>query len=122
MGVRGIRGAITVEENTKEAIVQAARLLLEEIVKRNDVHPDDIASVLLTTTDDLDAAFPAQAARSLAGWDHVPLICAREIPVPGSLPFCIRVMMHVNTEKKASEIRHVFLRDAVKLRPDLANR
>ncbi|NGQ94566.1 chorismate mutase [Brevibacillus sp. SYP-B805] len=122
MGVRGIRGAITVEENTKEAIVQAARLLLEEIVKRNDVHPDDIASVLITATDDLDAAFPAQAARSLAGWDYVPLMCAREIPVPGSLPFCIRVMMHVNTEKKPSEIRHVFMREAVKLRPDLANR
>jgi chorismate mutase len=122
MGVRGIRGAITVDNNTREAICQAAQLLLEEMVARNQVLPEDIASVLITATEDLDAAFPAQAARALSGWDYVPLMCAREIPVPGSLPHCLRVMMLVNTEKQADEIRHVFLRDAVKLRPDLANK
>jgi chorismate mutase len=122
MGVRGIRGAITVESNTREAIVDGARLLLEEMVRQNDVNIDDIASVLITTTEDLHAAFPAQAARLLEGWEYVPLMCAREIPVPGSLPSCIRVMMHVNTEKSAKDIQHVFLRDAVKLRPDLAKR
>jgi chorismate mutase len=122
MGVRGIRGAITVDNNTREAICQAAQLLLEEMVARNQVLPEDIASVLITATEDLDAAFPAQAARALSGWDNVPLMCAREIPVPGSLPHCLRVMMLVNTEKQADEIRHVFLRDAVKLRPDLANK
>jgi chorismate mutase len=122
MKVRGIRGAITVDANTREEIVAGAKLLLEEMVKRNDVEVDDIASVIITTTEDLNATFPAQAGRLLEGWEHVPLMCAREIPVPGSLTGCIRVMMHVNTEKSAKEIRHVFLRDAVKLRPDLANR
>jgi chorismate mutase len=122
MGVRGIRGAITVESNTRESIVAAAKLLLEEMVKQNEVDVDDIVSVLLTTTQDLQATFPAQAARLLEGWEYVPLMCAQEIPVPGSLPSCIRVMMHVNTEKSAREIHHVFLRDAVSLRPDLAKR
>jgi len=122
MGVRGIRGAITVESNTREAIIEGTRLLLEEMVRQNEVCIEDIASVLLTTTEDLHAAFPAQAGRLLEGWEYVPLMCAREIAVPGSLPFCIRVMMHVNTEKSAKEIKHVFLRDAVKLRPDLAKR
>lgn len=122
MRVRGVRGAITIAEDTREEIVSATRMLLEEMVTRNDIQPDDVASVLITTTEDVKAAFPAQAARLLEGWDYVPLMCAREIPVPGSLPHCIRIMMHVNTEKPAKEIRHVFLRDAVKLRPDLANR
>jgi chorismate mutase len=122
MGVRGIRGAITIENDTQEEIVSATKLLLEEMVSRNGVQADDIASIIITTTEDIKAAFPAQAARLLDGWQYVPLMCAREIPVPGSLPRCIRVMMHVNTDKTASEIQHVFLREAVKLRPDLANR
>ncbi|MDA5106859.1 MULTISPECIES: chorismate mutase [Brevibacillus] len=122
MGVRGIRGAITIENDTQEEIVSATKLLLEEMVSRNGVRADDIASILITTTEDIKATFPAQAARLLDGWQYVPLMCAREIPVPGSLPRCIRVMMHVNTDKAASEIHHVFMRDAVKLRPDLANR
>ncbi len=119
MGVRGIRGAITVDTNSAEEIISAAEILLQEMVKQNDVQTDEIASVLITTTEDLDAAFPAKGARSLNGWEYVPLMCAREIPVPGSLPRCIRVMMHVNTTKTQREIQHVFLREAVKLRPDL---
>ncbi|MEJ8544860.1 chorismate mutase [Brevibacillus borstelensis] len=122
MGVRGIRGAITIEQDTKEEIISATKLLLEEMVRRNHVVPDDIASILITTTDDVKAAFPAQGARLIEGWQYVPLMCAREIPVPGSLPSCIRVMMLVNTEKKASEIEHVFMREAVKLRPDLVKK
>ncbi|MGC5324568.1 chorismate mutase [Brevibacillus sp. SYSU BS000544] len=120
MGVRGIRGAITVENNTVDEIVSATEYVLREMVERNDVAAEDIASVLITTTEDLDAAFPARAARNLVNWDYVPLMCAREIPVVGSLPRCIRVMMHVNTDKSQKDIQHVFLRDAVKLRPDLA--
>lgn len=124
MGVRGIRGAITVEKDIKEEIVTSTKWLLEEMVGRNEVQPADIASIIITTTEDLSAAFPAQAARMLDGedWQYVPLMCAREIPVPESLPLCVRVMMNVNTEKSAKEIQHVFLRDAVKLRPDLTNR
>ncbi|USG63507.1 chorismate mutase [Brevibacillus ruminantium] len=122
MGVRGIRGAITVEQDRKEEVVAATKELLEEMVQRNDVQPDDIASILITTTEDVKSTFPAQAARLLEGWQYVPLMCAREIPVPGSLPSCIRVMMHVNSEKSADQINHVFLREAIKLRPDLVNR
>ncbi|RNB58659.1 chorismate mutase [Brevibacillus gelatini] len=124
MGMRGIRGAVTVEADTREEIVSSTKWLLEEMVTRNEVNPEDIGSIIITTTEDLSAAFPAQAARLLTGeaWQYVPLMCAREIPVPGSLPLCIRVMMHVNTEKSAKEIQHVFLREAVKLRPDLTNR
>lgn len=124
MGVRGIRGAITVAADTREEILSATKWLLEEMVGRNDVNPEDIGSVIITTTEDLSSTFPAQAARMLEGeaWQYVPLMCAREIPVPGGLPLCVRVMMNVNTDKSAKDIQHVFLRDAVKLRPDLANR
>lgn len=119
MGVRGIRGAITVETNTAAEIIAATEILLQEIITQNEVVPEDIASVIITTTEDLNDVFPAKAARSFTGWEYVPLMCAREIPVPGSLPKCIRVMLHVNTAKTQREIKHVFLREAVKLRPDL---
>ncbi|WP_019122446.1 chorismate mutase [Brevibacillus massiliensis] len=122
MKVRGIRGAITVEKNSAEDMVSATLELLREMIRLNQVEADDVASVILTTTQDLDAVFPAQAARQIPGWEYVPLMCAREIPVVGSLPRCIRVMMHVNTDKGQREIKHVFLREAVRLRPDLTNR
>ncbi|WP_126427292.1 chorismate mutase [Brevibacillus marinus] len=122
MRVRGIRGATTVEKNEASQIIAATKELLAEMIRLNQVAAEDVASVLITTTEDLNAAFPAQAARSFEGWTYVPLMCAREIPVPGSLPRCIRVMMHVNTERGQREIEHVFLRDAVQLRPDLVNR
>ncbi|MBO8162998.1 MAG: chorismate mutase [Brevibacillus sp.] len=120
--VRGIRGATTVDRNEAEEIIAATRELLTEMVRRNQVAAEEIASVFITTTDDLDAAFPARAARSFADWTYVPLMCAREIPVPGSLPRCIRVMMHVNTSRSQREIEHVFLREAVRLRPDLTGK
>jgi len=124
MGVRAIRGAITVEKDTREEVISATKLMLEEIIARNELAAEDIASMLFTTTEDVSSVFPAQAARLLEGedWAYVPLMCMREIPVPGSLPMCVRVIMHVNTDKSAKEIQHVFLRDAIKLRPDLTNR
>ena len=119
MSVRGIRGATTVAEDEAETILQATRELLEAIVKENaSMRPEDIGSAIFTVTEDLTATFPAQAARQM-GWSMVPMMCAREIPVPGSLPKVIRVMVHWNTETPQSEIKHVYLRDAVKLRPDL---
>ena len=119
MPTRGIRGATTVTEDDVDLILQATRELLEAIVKENaDMKPEDIGSAIFTVTDDLTATFPAQAARQM-GWNMVPMMCAREIPVPGSLPKAIRVLVHWNTETPQSQIKHVYLRDAVKLRPDL---
>lgn len=115
--VRGIRGATTVEANEKEQIITATEELLEEVFRQNEFEADDIASVLFTATRELDATFPAEAARK-RGWTLVPMLCATEIPVPGSLPMCIRLLIHVNTTKAQNEIRHIYLRRAVSLRPD----
>jgi chorismate mutase len=119
MSVRGIRGAITVDENSPEAILTATRELLLAICEANlSLQPADIASALFTVTEDLSAAYPAQAARGM-GWEEVPLMCAQEIPVPGSLSGCIRVMVLWNTSLTQKEIHHIYLREAVQLRPDL---
>lgn len=117
--VRGIRGAITVQEDTSEAILGASEELLAEILRRNEVEADDVVAVFFTVTDDLTAAFPAAAARRL-GLDAVPALCSREIPVPGSLERCIRVLVQVHTDRSPDEIQHVYLGDAVSLRPDRA--
>lgn len=118
---RGIRGATTVDRDSATDILAATCELLEQIVTRNAVNEEDVASAVFTVTADLTAAFPAQAARSL-GWQHVALLDAREIPVPGSLPRCVRVLIHWNTRKPQAEIRHVYLRGAASLRPDLQER
>ena len=119
MPTRGIRGAITVSADEPDLILQATRELLEEILEENPgMKPEDIASAWFSVTEDLISTFPAQAAREM-GWSLVPMLCAREIPVPNSLPRVIRVLVHWNTELPQSEITHVYLRDAVKLRPDL---
>jgi chorismate mutase len=121
MPIRGIRGATTVAADEPDLVMQATRELLEEILAENaGMQPEDIASAIFTVTDDLTSTFPAQAARQM-GWDLVPMLCAREIPVPNSLPRVIRVLVHWNTEISQSEIRHVYLREAVKLRPDLVS-
>jgi len=120
MAVRGVRGAITVPHNTAEDILEGTTELLSQMVCANDIDPDDIAAAYFTTTDDLDAAFPAAAARRL-GWRYVPLMDAREMSVPGSLAQCIRVMLLWNTEKKSQQVTHIYLRNAQSLRPDLAN-
>jgi chorismate mutase len=115
MYCRGIRGATTVERNASEEILAATKELLQLMVERNNLRIEDIASVIFTVTEDLDADFPAAAARAM-GWTEVPLMCAREIPVPNSLGRCIRAMLHVNTMRSAAEIRHVYIRGAVNLR------
>ena len=121
MACRGIRGATTVEIDSEDAIVAATRELLVGMVVANDVVVADIASAIFTVTSDLTAAFPARAARELV-WQHVPLLDAQEVPVPGSLPRCIRVLLLWNTARSQEDIRHVYLRGAGALRPDLSNR
>lgn len=119
MPVRGIRGATTVEQDLPEEIRAASRALLLAIQRANPgLLPADIASIIFTVTDDLRAAFPSEAAREL-GWGTVPLLCGREIPVPGSLPHCIRVLIHWNTDSLQEQIQHVYLGSAASLRPDL---
>jgi chorismate mutase len=119
MAIRGIRGATTVTADEPDLILHATRELLEEILAANEgMQPEDVASALFTVTDDLVSTFPAQAARQM-GWGLVPMMCAREIPVPGSLRRVIRVLVHWNTELPQNAISHVYLREAVKLRPDL---
>lgn len=118
MPVRGIRGAICVEVDSPDPIRAATRELLEEIIRSNEIESfDDIVSAIFTTTSDLTSTFPAEAARNL-GMELVPLLCAQEIPVQGSMPRCIRVLLHVNTEKTPREIVHVYLGEARRLRPD----
>ena len=116
MATRGIRGATTVERNDREAILKGTRELLEVLVRLNGLRAEDIAYVWFTVTPDLDAEFPAFAAREL-GWTDAPLMCGREIPVPGALGMCIRVLVSWNTAKSQREVRHAFLRGARSLRP-----
>lgn len=117
--VRGIRGAVTVEKNDSRDILEATKELLGEIVRENRIDTEDIAAAFFTVTVDLDAEFPATAAREFLGWTHVPMLCGNEINVPGRLGKCIRVMVLVNTEKSQKELRHVYLREATVLRKDL---
>jgi len=123
MTVRGVRGATTVCEDDSQAVLSATRELMLAILEANpSMKPTDIASIIFTVTEDIRAAHPARAARELGEeWAEVPLMCAREIPVPGSLPCCIRVLIHWNTELPQKAIQHVYLREAVSLRPDLVH-
>ena len=118
MLVRGIRGAVTVEENSREQILERTREMLEVMIERNNIDVGDIVSAIFSVTDDINAEFPAVAARDM-GWIYTPLMCTREIPVPGSLVKCIRVLLHVNTEKSQNQIIHAYLYGDEKLRPDL---
>ena len=118
MPVRAVRGAVTVGKNSEDEIICETRNLLTKIVELNAINVDDIASIFFSVTKDLNAAFPAVAARQL-GWTSVALMCTNEMDVPGSLEKCIRVLMHINTDKNSGEIRHVYLKDARTLRPDL---
>lgn len=115
MSIRGIRGATTTKNNSKEEILDATKELLQEILKKNQLKIEDIASIIFTTTKDLNAEFPAVAAREL-GWNDTPLLCTREIDVPKSLAKCIRILLLVNSNKEQKEIQHVYLREAVNLR------
>jgi chorismate mutase len=120
MRLRGIRGATTVEANTREAILSATIELLSALIEANDVHADDVASAFFSTTPDLTAEFPALAARETFGWSHVALMCGHEMNVPGSLPMCLRILLHVNTGKAARELKFIYLRGARALRSDVA--
>jgi chorismate mutase len=119
MPVRGIRGATTVESNTREAILDATRELLSEIISTNKISTPDVASANFTTTTDLNAEFPAVVARNEFGWTNIALMCGHEMDVPGSLRMCLRIMLIVNSETPQDEVCHVYLRGAAALRPDL---
>ncbi len=121
MMLRGVRGATTVEADTPEAILAATRELLQAILAANDITDfEPIASIFFTTTPDLSATFPAEAARKL-GMNMVPLICNQEIPVPGRLPRCVRILLQINTVRGQADMRHVYLGEARSLRPDLVS-
>ncbi len=120
MPVRGVRGATSVATNEAEMILAATRKLLATMVATNEMFVEDIAAAHFTVTTDLDAAFPAKAARQM-GWQYVPLMDACQVPVPGSLPYCIRVLLLWNTDKRQQEIAHVYQGEAQRLRPDLQN-
>ena len=117
--IRGVRGAITVSADQPEEILKETRTLILEMVKENKIFPDDVASVIISTTTDISSAFPAKAVRTIENWTFVPVMCTHEMDVPGSMPLCIRVMMHVNTSIPQQEIQHIYLNEAVNLRPDL---
>jgi chorismate mutase len=117
---RGVRGAITVSNNDEDEILEATRELLQAMIRSNGIEVDDVASVYFTTTADLNATYPAYAARQL-GWFDAALMCGHEMNVPGGLPRCIRVLIHWNTTRPAEEIVHVYLREARSLRPDRNN-
>lgn len=116
---RGIRGATTAEQNSRDAILKATRQLLALMIRRNEIDSKDVASAIFTVTKDLSAEFPALAARQL-GWLEVPMLCGYEIDVPGSLGNCIRVLLHCNTHKSQDQIHHVYIHEAARLRPDLS--
>lgn len=118
MAVRAIRGAIQVEENTRDQVLDGATELVLEVLHRNGVDSEDLISILFTATPDLTAEFPAYAARQL-GLTDVPLMCASEIAVPGAMPLTLRLLAHVETDRTRAEIRHVYLRGAAALRTDL---
>lgn len=118
--MRAIRGAITVDVNKKDLIIEGTKELLQKIVEANNICEDDIISIIFSVTNDLDAAFPAAAAREM-GWTSIALMCTNEINVPGSLEKCIRVLMHINTDKSNKDIKHIYLKKARTLRPDLQN-
>jgi chorismate mutase len=119
MAVRGIRAANTVEHNDEQEILQATEDMLRKLIEANQVKPEDVGCIFITVTQDLDAAFPARAVRAIPGWERVPLMHALEIPVPGSLAKCIRMMVLVNTDKEQKDIVHIYLNGATQLRPDL---
>ncbi|MGZ9818477.1 chorismate mutase [Peribacillus simplex] len=117
--IRGIRGATTVERDTEMEVISAVERLMAEIIQVNEIDPDMVASVFFSATEEIRSVFPAKALRKFEGWTYVPVTCMKEIPVSNSLPFCIRVMIHVNTTKSQQEIQHVYQAGATVLRPDL---
>jgi chorismate mutase len=116
--IRALRGATTVEKDDPILIREGVQQLLDVLLEENDLTPGEIISAVFTATPDLVSEFPAHAAR-IYGWEDVPLLCAQELPVPGSLPHCVRVLLHVETSRARNEMKHAYLRDAILLRRDL---
>jgi len=116
---RGVRGATTADSNSRDDILTATRQLLALLIRVNGMQPEYVSSAVFSLTRDLDAEFPALAARQL-GWLDVPLLCTYEVDVPGSLRRCVRVLIHWNTDKPQHEIRHVYVKEAERLRPDIS--
>lgn len=117
--IRGVRGATTVKKNDENEILACTESLVSEMIALNRIVAEDVCSVLVSVTSDINATFPAKPIRELEGWNYVPVMCMQEIDVPGGLEKCIRVMMTVNTDKTQQEINHVYHNQAKKLRPDL---
>jgi len=117
--MRGVRGATTIKENNATSILNETEILVHQMIKQNDLQAQNVSHAIITTTPDLTATFPAKVIRSVEGWTHVPVMCMSEIDVPNALEKCVRIMMVVNTEKEQQQIQHIFLNDAVQLRPDL---
>ncbi len=119
MTVRGLRGATTVERDDAQAVLEATESLAKTIAKENGVMPEEIVSVIVSTTTDIRSTFPAKAVRSIDGWKYVPVMCTHEMDVPGAMPLCIRILMHVNSTTPQKDIIHIYQNEAIKLRPDL---
>ena len=119
--IRGLRGAITIESDKPEYVLEETAKLALAVAEANQVKPEDITSIIISTTPDITSAFPAKSVRSMDGWQFVPIMCMHEMNVEGALPLCIRVLIHANTELAQDQVRHIYLNDAVKLRPDLVN-
>lgn len=120
--IRGVRGATTIEIDQPEAVMKATQTLAREMAKQNNIEPEEVASVLISTTPDIVSAFPAKAVRTIKGWEYVPVMCTHEMNVQPSLPRCIRIMMHVNSTVAQNKIQHVYLNEAISLRPDLVKK
>lgn len=119
--IRGFRGATTVTKNDETEILNETEKLLREMIQANDIEPDKVSHVFFSVTEDLNAVFPAKVSRQIEGWRHVPVMCMKEIDVPNSLEMCIRVMLVANTPLSQQKVEHIYLNDAVKLRPDLVD-
>jgi len=119
MMTRGLRGATTVTSNDAVEMIENTKHLIAEMVKKNEVKPENISHVFISVTNDLNAVFPAKALREFSGWTYVPVMCMQEIDVPNSLEKCIRIMMVLRTDKNQDELIHIYHNDAIKLRPDL---
>lgn len=119
MTVRGLRGATTIPNDNEEEVLRATEELVKEMASANNTLPEDIISVLISTTTDIRTAFPAKAVRTIEGWKYVPVMCTHEMDVHGGMPLCIRVLMHVNSTISQKDVIHIYQNDAVKLRPDL---
>ncbi len=118
--VRGVKGATTTHGTTPEDVLSATEQLLSTLIEANSIDQDDVAAVQFTTSPDLVAEFPAVAARERLGWNDVPLMCGHEMARPGALSQCIRILIFWNTDKAQNEVRHAYLNEAAKLRPDLS--